>query len=277
MRIAVASDLHLEFAGLDLRNTVDADVLILSGDIMVGDDVGRYPVDQGMYAPIHSHRYINSVICRDFFGMINAEFKNVIYVAGNHEFYGGKFKDTLNDIRFFLENYENVHFLEDETMKIEDVTFIGSTLWTNMNKFDPLTMHSIRDMMSDYRKITNDEKGYTKLRPSHTVERHNKSLGYIKNVVAERHDEKFVVCTHHAPSFNSVPPEYKGQTLMNGAYCSDLSEFILDRPQIKLWTHGHTHDCWDYMIGDTRVFCNPRGYKGYEQRANEFALQCVEV
>jgi hypothetical protein len=57
---------------------------------------------------------------------------------------------------------------------------------------------------------------------------------------------------------------------MNGAYSSDLNDFILDHPQIKLWTHGHTHEPFDYMIGSTRIVCNPRGYSGYEARADEF-------
>ena len=57
---------------------------------------------------------------------------------------------------------------------------------------------------------------------------------------------------------------------MNGAYSSDLSEFILDNPEIKVWTHGHTHDNFDYMIGSTRIICNPRGYKGYEEQAEHF-------
>jgi hypothetical protein len=154
--------------------------------------------------------------------------------------------------------------LEAGSKKIDDVTFIGGTLWTDMNKGDPLTLHAVRDMMNDFRIIKKEEEGYTNLKPHDTVIRHRHMLGYIKSVVAERPDEKFVVCTHHSPSFQSVHEQYKTETLMNGAYHSDLSEFILDRPQIKLWTHGHTHHCFDYMIGETRVVCNPRGYEGYE-------------
>jgi hypothetical protein len=79
-----------------------------------------------------------------------------------------------------------------------------------------------------------------------------------------------VVVTHHAPSKASIKPRYQGDHLMNGGYSSDLSEFILDNPQIKVWTHGHTHDHFDYMIGSTRILCNPRGYAGYEERSQEF-------
>jgi len=64
---------------------------------------------------------------------------------------------------------------------------------------------------------------------------------------------------------------------MNGGFSSDLSEFIMDRPQIKYWQHGHHHNESDYMLGETRVVCNPRGYIRYEQRAKEFQLKYVEV
>ena len=88
---------------------------------------------------------------------------------------------------------------------------------------------------------------------------------------------KAVIVGHHAPSSVSVKPRYQGDHYVNGAYNSDLSEFILDHPQIVLWTHGHTHDGFDYMIGTTRVLCNPRGYDGYEDRADKFELVYVEI
>ena len=63
----------------------------------------------------------------------------------------------------------------------------------------------------------------------------------------------------------------------SGGFSSDLSEFILNHPQIKLWTHGHTHDEFDYTIGSTRIVCNPRGYANYERQADEFKLKFVEI
>jgi hypothetical protein len=97
--------------------------------------------------------------------------------------------------------------------------------------------------------------------------RHARTLQYFRSVLAEQHDKKFVVVGHHSPSFRSVHETYQAQTLMNGGYHSDLSEFIMDHPQIKLWTHGHTHHPFDYMIGETRIVCNPRGYEndGYSE------------
>ena len=77
----------------------------------------------------------------------------------------------------------------------------------------------------------------------------------------------------------STHEQYKSQYLMNGAYSSDLSEFILDHPQIKLWTHGHTHHPFDYVIGETRIVCNPRGYEsdGYCENSGWDITKIVEV
>ena len=90
-------------------------------------------------------------------------------------------------------------------------------------------------------------------------------------------NHRFVVVGHHAPSKQSTHPRYRNEVIMNGAYSTNLDNFILDRRQIKLWTHGHTHEDFDYMIGTTRVLCNPRGYDGYEERADNFKLKYVEI
>ena len=98
-----------------------------------------------------------------------------------------------------------------------------------------------------------------------------------RHVIEGKFNEKFVVVGHHSPSTQSIHPRYKDDTLMNGGYSSDLSEFILDHPQIKVWTHGHMHDKFDYMIGSTRIICNPRGYINYEESAYNFKLEYFEV
>jgi hypothetical protein len=64
---------------------------------------------------------------------------------------------------------------------------------------------------------------------------------------------------------------------MNGGYASDLYDFIADRPQIKLWTHGHTHTPFDYMIDQTRIVCNPRGYEGHEALSGWNPALVIEV
>jgi predicted phosphodiesterase len=276
MKIKLVSDLHLEFSDILIPNDQNYDVLILGGDIMIAADLHDHPepnntAEQAAIANGTGlgRRQLSAQRFRDFLKRCSFQFPHVIYIAGNHEFYNGKWTQSLTTLSNECAKFPNVYFLEAGCKKIDDVTFIGGTLWTDMNKHDPLTLHAVRDMMNDFRVIKKDLEGYTNLKPADTVVRHRHMLGYIKQVVAEKPDEKFVVVGHHSPSFQSVHDMYKHDTLMNGAYHSDLSEFILDHPQIKLWTHGHTHYPFDYMIGDTRIVCNPRGYEndGYSENS----------
>lgn len=282
MKIAICSDLHLEFGDINLKNEENADVLVLSGDIMIAQDLHDHPhmdynpYTSGALADL-GRRQATALRFRDFLKRCSFQFPHVVYVAGNHEFYHGKFVGSLQDLRNECAKFPNVYFMENDMRTIDDVTFVGCTLWTDMNKGDPLTLHAVSDMMNDYRIIRHDELGYTKLRPAHTAARHRRSVEYIRSVMEGMFDEKFVVVGHMAPSKMSVHPRYQNDTLMNGAYASDLSEFILDHPQIKLWTHGHTHHKFDYMIGSTRIVCNPRGYVGYEDSADSFQLQYVDI
>ena len=147
-----------------------------------------------------------------------------------------------------------------------------------MNRQDALTIYHMQGAMNDYRQITmlNESTGdYHRLQPERTVKEHLRTLEYFTTALAENRAREggalpVVVVTHHSPSKLSIKPKYEKDVLMNGAYSSDLSEFILDHPEIQVWTHGHTHDTFDYQVGETRVICNPRGYKYYEQRADEF-------
>ena len=280
MKIAVCSDLHLEFEDLILKNEEDAEVLILSGDIMIAEDLHSHPVKHPMdptNIPNLGRRQEAAQRFRDFLSRCSFQFPHVIYIAGNHEFYHGKWVASLNHLREECARYPNVYFLENDIKVINEVSFIGATLWTDCNKADPLTMHALTDMMNDFRVIRNDELGYTRLRPAHIAMRHKKTLDYFKHVLADRKDEKCVIVGHHSPSHLSIHEMYKNDYLMNGGYHSDLSEFILDHPQIKLWTHGHTHTPFDYVIGDTRIVCNPRGYKGHDASADTFKLIFVDV
>ena len=269
MKIKLVSDLHLEFSDINIKNDQNYDVLILGGDIMIAEELYDHPASTfdpwtaGAVADL-GRKQERVQRFRDFLKRCSFQFPHVVYVAGNHEFYHGKWDRTLTVLSDECAKFPNVYFLEAGCKKIDDVTFIGGTLWTDMNKGDPVTLHSVRDMMNDFRVIKKELEGYTNLKPADTVVRHRHMLGYIKQIVAEKHDEKFVVVGHHAPSKISTHENYKDQFLMNGAYSSDLSEFIMDRPQIKLWTHGHTHHPFDYVIGETRIVCNPRGYEGYE-------------
>ena len=282
MKIALASDLHLEFQDINLKNDEGAEVLILSCDIIVPEDLHSHPhmdynpYTSGALADL-GRRQLTALRFRDFLKRCSFQFPHVVYVAGNHEFYHGKWKASLQYLRDECAKFPNVYFLERDVKVINDVTFIGATLWTDCNKGDPLTLHALADMMNDYRIIRNDEHGYTKLRPAHSMYRHQQTIAYLKAILPDMKDRTIVFVGHHAPSKQSTHPKYQNDQLMNGGYSSDLSEFILDHPEIKLWTHGHTHDPFDYMIGTTRIVCNPRGYAGHDEQADVFQLKYLDI
>ena len=275
MKIKLVSDLHLEFSDINIQNNEGCDVLILGGDICVAQDLHDHPelVNSSDQAAIASgtglgRRQQAAQRYRDFFKRCSFQFPHVIYIMGNHEFYNGKFYAGIDYMREELAKYPNIYMLEQDTKIIDDVTFVGATLWTDMNRGDPLTMHAIEGMMNDFRIIRNDKRSFAPMSARDVADRHARTLAYFRSVLAEQHDRKFVVVGHHTPSFQSAHPMYAHETLMNGGYHSDLSEFILDHPQIKLWTHGHTHHPFDYVIGETRIVCNPRGYEndGYSEQ-----------
>ena len=280
MKIALCSDLHLEFEDVYLKNTEGAEVLILSGDIMIAEDLHNHTPTAT--SPYESYTELGSrqraaQRFRDFLSRCSFQFPHVVYVAGNHEFYHGRWKESITHLREECARYTNVYFLERDIKVINEVSFIGATLWTDCNKGDPLTLHALTDMMNDFRVIRNDEHGYTKLRPAHIMHRHQQTLAYLKAVLPDMKDKKVVFVGHHGPSPLSTHPRYVNDTLMNGGYRSNLSELILDNPQIVLWTHGHMHDPFDYNIGTTRVVCNPRGYKGADPQADVFELMFLDI
>lgn len=281
MRIALGSDLHLEFGDINLTNDNQADVLVLSGDILIAQDLHDHPEPETPYSPeiikLLGSRQRKAQEYRDFLKRCSLQFKHVVYVAGNHEFYHGKWVGSLNDLRNECSKYPNIYFMENDNKVIDDVLFVGASVWTDCNKGDPVTLYAIGDMMNDYRMIRNDELGFTKLRPAHTLSRHVKTLHYFKTVLGANSDKKTVVVGHHAPSIMSIHQMYHNDQLVNSAYYSDLSELILDNPQIVLWTHGHTHTPFDYKIGDTRVVCNPRGYKGHDASADDYELVYLDI
>lgn len=298
MKVALCSDLHLEFGTISLENTEGADVLILSGDICVAKEL--YEKDT------HSHGDDKTTQFHTFFQECCERFPHVVYVLGNHEHYHGDFAKSLGNLRERLGYLVNLHILEKEYVQLGDYMFFGGSLWTDMNKEDPMTIQRIKGYMNDYRIIEDSNEvvyfktpvyGHkedgsmdfdnvvsvefhtrnAKFSPEKSVAEHKETMRLLKEAIDSRPTDKWVVVGHHAPSKQSTKPRYERDVIVNGAYSSDLSEFMLDHPQIKLWTHGHTHDDFDYMIGSTRVVANPRGYIYYEEQADNFKLLFIDI
>jgi Icc-related predicted phosphoesterase len=258
MNIQFVSDLHLDVGGfLDLPG---GDVLILAGDICEAKELRK---------EFHETKLLDrkpgAFPCHDFFEFVVPKYKKVFMVMGNHEHYRGRFDKTYDELKSLLPG--NVSLLENECEEYEGVLFLGATLWTDLNKGDPITVYTIKNFMNDYKVVQNfypAKNLYHKLTPDHTAEVHRKTKQYFKTILEMNRDKPVVVITHMAPSYMSINEKYKHETTSNGAYASDMSEFILDFPNIKYFLHGHMHDPVSYNIGTTRVISNPRGYIPWE-------------
>jgi predicted phosphodiesterase len=232
----VLSDLHLEFA--DFSPTLNsADVIVLASDIGLGSD--------GM-------------------AWARKSFPNqeIIYVAGNHEFYGSQRCHAIEKMRSASIEY-GIHFLDDDVLELQDpetktsIRFLGATLWTDFLlfgedlKFKCLLYGEL--YLNDFRRIRDGGRNFS---PKKSIQLHEKSLAWLQQELERPFNGKTVVVTHHLPSIYSVAERYK-RDLLSACFSSDLEHLF---GGMSLWIHGHTHDSCDYEVNGTRVVCNPRGY-----------------
>lgn len=251
MKIKLASDLHLEHLyPTETVNLGSGDVLVLAGDILTAK-------------PFKTNGYLNQIYTR-FLNDCSKNFNHIFYILGNHEHYGYCFDHTCDKLKEILP--DNFHLLNNDKVVLGDWVFMGATLWTDHHKANPIYMMENALAMNDYKTIRITSK-YRKLSPEDTLKEHRKSIRYFETELENHKNDKVFMITHMAPSWQSVPQEYKTSTC-NSAYVSDLDDWILERPQIKFWTHGHTHDSFDYPIGECRVICNPHGYRGENTNFN---------
>ncbi len=183
MRVNLISDLHLEFGDLVLPG---GDVLILGGDIVEAKHLTQ-------------SKYVR------FFNEECSKYREVIYVMGNHEHYGFKFDNTYQQLADNLPG--NIHLLENETYELDGVVFIGATLWTDLNKGDPITSYTLKSAMNDYRVITKhykDKNIYHKLTPEVTREEHMKTKQFISSAVAAAGDKKIILILYEKSNSTSI-------------------------------------------------------------------------
>jgi predicted phosphodiesterase len=247
MKILLLSDLHLEFARLsplwnDERIDDGVDVVLLAGDIAEGTQGIRW--------------------ARETFVS-----KEIVYVLGNHEFYGGHIQFLTKQAREVAERMA-VHLLERDAVELGGVRFLGTTLWTDFRFFGaqqrPFAMQAAEMYLNDYQciSIAHSMPGDAvrrrarRLRPGDTELMHTESVEWLREELPKGTADQTVVVTHHAPHRLSVQPRYE-RDLVTGAYVSDLTHLM---GRAALWVHGHMHDSADYRVNGTRVVCNPRGY-----------------
>lgn len=253
MKLHILSDLHLGVGALEPPRT-DADLVVLAGDIA---------------------RPAAAVAWAQRFD------KPVLYVLGNHEFYGGSLDGTVAEFRRLCAGTA-VRLLDDEAVVIGGVRFLGSTLWSDFGLFEtePQRQQAIelaRQLVRDFSRIRLREGEDTLFTPDDAAARFARHAAWLDAQLDLPHAGPTVVITHHAPSLQSVHPRFAGSPL-NACFVSD-AEHLLRGQRAALWIHGHTHDSFDYRVQGTRVLCNSRGYAkdGVNENACFDPLLTVEV
>jgi predicted phosphodiesterase len=233
MKLNILSDLHLGQGVLEPPRT-DADVVVLAGDIDRPAQALAWASNLG---------------------------KPVLYVPGNHEFYGGSIAGTKAQLKQLCAG-SPVRLLDDDEAIIGDVRFLGSTLWTDFRLFggegSTAAVREALAFMRDYSRIYLDERLEQLFTPFDSAMLFQQHAAWLTRKLAEPHPGPTVVITHHAPSARSIHPRFKG-SMLNASFASN-AEGLAGGDRVQLWVHGHTHDSFDYQLNGTRVVCNPRGY-----------------
>jgi len=230
----ILSDVHLSSGPLKLPDT-DADLVILAGDL------GR-PKAAASWASGFA--------------------KPVLYVAGNHEFYGHSIAGTIKELKQACAG-TNIRVLDSDEVIVGGVRFLGTTLWTDFGLFGEgakraaAVEEAVRSMR-DFSRIRLGETSAVCFSPADATALFTIQAAWLASKLAEPFPGQTVVITHHAPSRRSIHPRF-ADSLLNACFVSD-AERLVDGRRTSLWIHGHTHDSFDYVLNGTRVVCNPRGY-----------------
>lgn len=244
MKIHLISDLHLEHYEPDDTFIYDLDpedceTLVIAGDLCP--------------------RWYESV--KGFFQMACDKYEHVIYVLGNHEYYGSTYEETREKFKELDEWISNLYCLENQTLALGEKVIAGTTLWFRDTPLNPLYERE----MCDFQQIPDFR--------SWVYVKNQEALTFLENANGVDWSADLVV-THHLPSYKSVSPRYAEEPT-NLYFLCDVEGIMLDM-EPKVWAHGHTHIPCDYPLGNTRVVCNPRGYP-WEGSSKGYCPQTVEI
>lgn len=234
MKLYVISDLHLEFGDFEVP-VVDADVVVVAGDLHVGTLGLEWAAARLPDIPI-------------------------VYVLGNHEYYKHVMPDLIVEMREEARRIdERIHVLDRAALEIDDVVFLGATLWTDFALAGDQRegMEIGEQVLTDFFAIRYGPDA-RELRAADVLNVHERERWWLENAFARYAGQKVVAVTHHPPSARSVPG-FAMKDAWSGVYASHLDEVVL-ASGAELWIHGHVHTPADYTLGSTRVLSNPRGY-----------------
>lgn len=243
--IQVLSDIHVEFFPAELDRYLDGldasgvDILVLAGDIDTGP------------------RLYNTLkaFC--------AKWPRVVFVCGNHEYYNSSPDEVRSVLGRLLKEVPNLTWLDNKPVVVEGVKFVGGTLWFP-KAFGAAEAEASKFTMNDFHVIRGFEPW--------VYDDHLRCEAILRGKAKDAD----VVVTHHLPTLQAIAPQYAGNP-SNHFFCHDLTDLI-EKAQPPIWIFGHTHTPCDFMVGKTRLVCNPKGYP-HERgtRYNPRLLLTVEV
>ena len=272
VNIQLLSDLHLESNPHFVpQPTLGADVLVLAGDIgsyQNGSSLTRLGIsDFGL------ERFSNWPV-------------PVVFVPGNHEYDALDFQEAHQRLRQTC-NRLGLIWLEQETVQIAGVRFVGCTLWTDFDA--PTSARAVTSAVTLGQQLAAREKAFRAadfaLRKNHTLadgkpmlaeavrELGLASQAWLRNALSQPCDGKTVVVTHFAPSLLSADPRF-GVTPGTAGFCNALDDLL---PLANLWLHGHLHCPSDYTVAGCRVFANPLGYARKNEQRSFMPQSCITV
>jgi len=248
MKIGIISDIHYEFGECELHWSEPMDVLVVAGDVATKPSIVA----------------LNLAVIQK---MVQVP---VVFVLGNHEYYGGTLPGSTFEYASKLHNLPNIHMLDRKEWVYGDVRFLGATLWSDLS--NPMDAMNARAGISDYHTINNAE-GYL-LTPEDTTNEWHKANKYLTEQLHNHtFDGKTVVVTHHAPSRVTTPDQFRGNRLQP-AFSSRMDDLIRET-EPDLWVYGHDHHTAEHRIGNTRLVSCQAGYP-YERR-EPVKIQVVEI
>lgn len=242
MKAQLASDLHLDQLQRYFPRerlilpAAGADALILAGDIAHG----TLGIDLFKDWPVP-----------------------VLYLAGNHEFYGSELEQTRRDLQSSAANH-NMNYLDNSSVQMNGIRFLGATLWTDYLLFPQWSQEQLmlaaQDVLRDHHVIRYGSESFT---PAAALAEHCRSRQWLEQQLDTPFDGKTVVITHHAPHPLSIHPRHAHDPI-TAAFVSNLEALVR---KADYWFHGHVHDSFDYSVGKCRVVVNPRGYASNKHAA----------
>ncbi len=251
MRLAIYSDLHLEFIPLGDRPAPplpdDADVVVLAGDIHQG-----------------------------ILGLQWAKYEwpglPIVFVPGNHEFYGAHLFEALAEMRQVAERL-GIHLLANNVATLGDVRFLGTPLWTDFSLAG--TPHDsaldARCDISDFRRIRENNGCLT----TNTMAQLNREArAFLREELQKPWAGKTVVVTHWLPHPDCIAPQFR-ESELSPYFCCDCSDLLNDF-NIDVWAYGHSHGSRDFVHpSGCRIISNQRGYPSESAVASGFRRDCV--